>query len=101
MLYEVITSTKDAGVALEVGMITSNEPGIYRINQHGVRLENLVLIVEDQKTEFGSFLKFETITLCPFDKSAIDISLLNDDEKKWLNAYHKMVYDSLESYNFV
>ncbi|KAE8758619.1 MULTISPECIES: aminopeptidase P family protein [Paraburkholderia] len=77
--------------AMEEGMITSVEPGIYRPGQWGVRIENLVLNVKAEKTEFGDFLKFETLTLCPIDTRCLDLSLLRDDERAWLNAYHEMV----------
>jgi len=56
-----------------------------------VRIENLVLNVKAEKTEFGDFLKFETLTLCPIDTRCLDLSLLRDDERAWLNAYHEMV----------
>ena len=82
-------------VALEPGMITSNEPGIYREGMHGVRHENLVLCVEAGESEFGSFLGFETITLCHFDTSAVIVNLLTEDEKAWLNAYNARVYETL------
>ena len=82
-------------VPLEPGMITSNEPGIYREGMHGVRHENLVLCVEDGETEFGSFLRFETITLCHFDTSAVIVNLLTEDEKAWLNEYNARVYETL------
>lgn len=77
------------------GMITSDEPGIYREGLHGIRHENLVLCVEDGSSEFGDWLKFETLTLCHFDTSAIIIDLLNDEEKKWLNEYNARVYRTL------
>jgi Xaa-Pro aminopeptidase len=80
---------------LRPGMITSNEPGLYRTNAYGIRIENLVLIAPDQTTEFGDFYAFETITLCPIDKKLIDRSLLNEFEINWLNDYHKKVYESL------
>ena len=82
-------------VPLEPGMITSNEPGIYREGMHGVRHENLVLCVEDCENEFGSFLRFETITLCHFDTSAVIVNLLTEDEKAWLNAYNARVFETL------
>ncbi len=76
-------------------MITSNEPGIYRAGKWGVRIENLVLNVPAdtgaERAEFGEFLKFETLTLCPLDVRCIDRSLLNADEVAWLNAYHAEV----------
>lgn len=77
------------------GMILSNEPGIYRSGKHGVRCENLVTVAEAEKTEFGQFYRFETLTLFPFDTTALNLSLLDGEEKKWLNAYHQQVYDRL------
>ena len=73
------------------GMVTSNEPGFYEEGKFGIRHENLVLCVEKEKTEYGTFCAFETITLVPFDLDAIDVKLLDDGEKAWLNAYHKTV----------
>ena len=77
--------------AMEPGMITSNEPGIYRPGRWGVRIENLVASVPAATTEFGEFLKFETLTLCPIDTRCIDCTLLRADEVEWLNAYHAEV----------
>ena len=77
------------------GMITSNEPGIYREGMHGVRHENLVLCIEDGRNEFGDWLRFETITLCHFDTSAIIVDLLGRDEIEWLNAYNARVFRTL------
>ncbi|SAL18583.1 aminopeptidase [Caballeronia choica] len=77
--------------AMEEGMITSIEPGIYRPGKWGIRIENLVLNQPTEKTEFGDFLEFETLTLCPIDTRCIDLSLLRDDERAWLNAYHATV----------
>jgi Xaa-Pro aminopeptidase len=80
--------------AMEPGMVTSNEPGIYRPGRWGVRIENLVLTVPervDAGSEFGEFLKFETLTLCPIDTRCIERDLLRADEIAWLNAYHAEV----------
>ncbi len=77
--------------AMEEGMITSVEPGIYRPGKWGVRIENLVLNRVAQETEFGSFLEFETLTLCPIDTRCIELALLREDERGWLNAYHETV----------
>ncbi len=85
----------DNGVALAEGMITSNEPGLYREGEYGIRIENLILTTEAKKTEFGNFLKFETLTLCPIDLKSIDATLLTHEEIDWLNNYHQMVYDKL------
>ena len=81
----------DAHMAMEPGMITSIEPGLYRPGQWGVRIENLVLNVAGPSTEFGEFLDFETLTLCPIDTRCIDHSLMRTDELAWLNAYHATV----------
>jgi Xaa-Pro aminopeptidase len=84
----------DANMAMEPGMITSIEPGVYRPGQWGVRIENLVLNVPaktPEGTTFGEFLEFETLTLCPIDTHCIDRGLLRADEIAWLNAYHATV----------
>ncbi|TBX16850.1 peptidase M24 [Clostridium perfringens] len=86
-------------VALEPGMIITNEPGVYREGKHGIRTENTMVVVKDTYSEeFGEFYKFETISLCPIDLEGLDISLLNEEEKAWLNNYHKKVYDLLLPY---
>ena len=77
------------------GMITSDEPGIYREGMHGVRHENLILCVEDGSSDFGDWLRFETLTLCHFDTSAIIVDLLDRDEIEWLNAYNARVCSTL------
>jgi len=89
----------EPSMAMEPGMITSVEPGVYRAGRWGVRVENLVLNVpaaslRDQ-TEFGEFLEFETLTLCPIDTRCIDPSLLRGDEIAWLNSYHATVAERL------
>lgn len=76
---------------LTPGMITSNEPGLYREGVHGIRCENLVLTTEAMSTEFGRFYKFETLTLCPFDLSLFDTGLMTNQEIEWLNEYHARV----------
>ena len=88
----------DPNMAMEPGMITSIEPGVYRPGQWGVRIENLVLNVPAATPEgstFAEFLEFETLTLCPIDTRCIDHSLLRDDEVVWLNAYHDTVRERL------
>ncbi len=82
-------------VKLEKGMIVTNEPGVYIEGQYGIRTENEMLVVEDRRTEFGEFLRFEPITYCPIDLNGVDPELLSQEEKKWLNEYHSMVYDLL------
>ena len=81
--------------AMQPGMITSIEPGTYRPGRWGVRIENLVLNREAGSTEFGEFLRFETLTLCPIDTRCLQPSLLTQDERDWLNAYHAEVRQRL------
>ncbi len=81
----------DEGTALLEGMVTSNEPGLYRPGQWGIRIENLVLAVAAEASEFGRFLRFETLTLCPIDTRCIDASLLQASDIAWLDAYHAEV----------
>lgn len=73
------------------GMITSNEPGVYREGEYGIRCENLVLTVPAFTTDFGEFYKFETLTLFPFDLNLFDTSIMSDEEIAWVNDYHHMV----------
>ncbi len=82
-------------VALEPGMICSDEPGIYREGMHGIRHENLLLCRAVGDNEFGSWLGFEPLTLCHFDTSCLEVSLLTADERDWLNAYNERVYRTL------
>lgn len=83
---------------LEDGMVITDEPGIYIENSHGIRSENELLVRKDICNEYGQFLKFEVLTFVPFDLDAIDVSLLRDDEKAQLNAYHKQVYEIVSPY---
>ncbi len=80
---------------LKPGSITSNEPGLYRENIHGIRCENLLLCKEAMKTEFGEFLQFETLTLCPFDLSLFDTSIMTEYDIAWVNGYHAHVRSEL------
>ncbi|HDP76375.1 MAG TPA: aminopeptidase P family protein [Bacteroidales bacterium] len=82
-------------VTIEPGMIQSNEPGIYRAGKYGIRIENLILCREAMETESGKFYSFETLTLCPIDLKPVDIESLSKEEKDWLNAYHKTVYEKI------
>lgn len=80
---------------LEVGMITSNEPGLYRANEYGIRIENLIVTEERVETPFGKFLGFETVTLCYLDSNLVEVSMLTAEELKWYNDYQERVYQSL------
>jgi Xaa-Pro aminopeptidase len=82
-------------VALEPGMISSIEPGLYKPGRHGIRHENLAVVIEADATEFGEFYAFETLTLCPFDRNALEIALLNPEERAWLDDYHATVRAAL------
>ena len=82
----------DASMAMQPGMITSIEPGLYRDGRWGIRIENLVLNVSvGTPDEFGEYLAFETLTLCPIDSRCLELSLLRADERQWLNDYHAEV----------
>jgi Xaa-Pro aminopeptidase len=85
----------DATMAMEPGMITSIEPGLYRPGQWGIRIENLVMNVASTANEFGEFLKFETLTLCPIDTHAIEPGMLSPADVQWLNDYHAVVRERL------
>ena len=85
------TTMPEPHTAMEPGMITSIEPGIYRPGRWGIRIENLVLNRSVDATEYGEFLRFETLTLCPIDTRCIDAALLRPDELTWLNDYHALV----------
>jgi len=80
------------------GMVTSNEPGLYREGLHGIRHENLIVCQPKAVNEFGEFYQFETITLCYFDTSALLTKLLNQNEIDWLNAYNERVYQEVSPY---
>lgn len=82
-------------VTLRPGMITSDEPGIYRAGSHGIRIENLLLVEERDKIKYGTFYGFETLTLCPIDTKPILASKMQAEELAYLNDYHKMVYEKL------
>lgn len=80
---------------LKIGMITSNEPGLYRTDEYGIRIENLVLTKDFQTTEFGRFFNFETLTLCYLDNNLVEKTLLDEKEITWYNEYQERVYREL------
>lgn len=82
-------------IVLQPGMVTSNEPGVYKAGSHGIRTENLTLVCKDKEGMFGEYLKFETITLCPICTKGIVKELLTKEEIEWLNTYHQTVYEKL------
>ena len=85
----------DVPYALQPGMMTSNEPGLYREGVHGIRCENLVLTVPAFTTEMGNFFRFETMTLFPFDLNLFDTAIMTDAEIDWVNGYHREVRSRL------
>ncbi len=89
---------EENSVTLQPGMVTSNEPGLYRADEYGIRIENLIITQEYKKNEFGTFYNFETITLCPIDTTPIDKELMTQKEIDWLNQYHTMVFDKLNTH---
>lgn len=82
-------------VVLQPGMVTSNEPGVYKADSHGIRTENLTLVCKDREGMFGDYYQFKTITLCPICKKGIIKELLTAEEIDWLNHYHRTVYEKL------
>ena len=80
---------------MKEGMVTSNEPGYYKENEFGIRIENLVLCKKLGTSEYGDFLHFETITMYPMEIKLIDASILNEDEIKWINDYQKEVWEKV------
>lgn len=82
---------------LQKGMILSDEPGLYKEGRYGIRIENLLAVQNNFKTEFGQFLNFEILTLCPYEKKLIDVSLLTEVELEFINSYHAWVYEELNT----
>ncbi len=87
----------DLNTILEPGMLISDEPAIYRQGEYGFRTENLILCVMDRETEYGTFLKFDTVNLCYIDTSLVKKELFTSDEIEWLNDYHEKVYKKLSA----
>ena len=86
---------EDTVLPMRVGQVITDEPGIYVQGKFGVRIENCLLCVPAQETEFGSFLKFEPLTICPYDRKLIVSEMLTRDELQWLNDYHDFVREVL------
>ena len=82
-------------IVLQPGMVTSNEPGVYKAGSHGIRTENLTLVCKDKEGMFGEYFKIQTITLCPICKKGIIKEMLTAEEVKWFNDYHQTVYKKL------
>ncbi|MCK9547144.1 MAG: aminopeptidase P family protein [Sphaerochaeta sp.] len=89
-------SPKPIAVPLKKGMIISDEPGLYREGKHGIRIENIVAVQEDGTGEFGTFLSFEVLTICPFERTLIVKELLSETEVAMVDAYHRWVFEELK-----
>ncbi|MEP5871460.1 MAG: M24 family metallopeptidase, partial [Marinomonas sp.] len=89
--------SKVSTIPLEPGMILSNEPGFYKAGAYGIRIENLIIVRAPEAIDGGErkMMSFETLTFAPIDRALIDPSLLTSDERDWLNAYHREVFDKL------
>jgi Xaa-Pro aminopeptidase len=79
-------------------MFITDEPGLYRTGKWGIRIENMLAVRKAETTEFGEFMQFETLTLCPYDRRLIESSMLTSDEKDWLNGYHNIVREKLRNF---
>lgn len=95
--WKVVPERQDSAV-IEPGMICSDEPGLYFAGNFGTRTENLILCVEDEKNEYGQFLKFEFLTKAPIDLEALDTRFMDDADIERLNTYHKDVYETISPY---
>ncbi len=95
--YKVVPERNDSG-RFEAGMITTDEPGVYLEGEYGIRIENELICVKDEKNEYGQFMRFENITYCPIDLDGVDPELMSAREKKQLNDYHKVVYEKIASF---
>lgn len=92
--FAVVSNT----VALEEGMIITIEPGVYKQGSHGIRIENVVVVDKDIETDSGQFMKFDNLSFVPIDLDCIDVEMLSEKEKAWLNDYHKQVFENLSPY---
>ena len=90
-----VVPDRDDSCVLEEGMVTTNEPGVYVEGSHGIRIENEIVVRKAEKNEYGQFMDFEVVTFAPIDVDAIDVSLLLQNEKDYLNNYHKEVYNKI------
>ena len=95
--FKMVPERQDNAV-MEAGMITSDEPGVYIEGSHGIRTENLVLGVEDEKNEYGQFLRFEYLTYVPIDLEVIDREIMSERDVELLNRYHEQVYEKISPY---
>lgn len=95
--WKIVAERNDSAI-LEEGMITSNEPGFYLEGKYGIRTENMIACVKDEKTEYGQFMRFENLTMVPIDLEAIHMPSMTDVDKARLNSYHREVYEKISPY---
>jgi len=87
-----------SNVLLEAGMVITNEPGVYKENKHGIRLENDYVVLKDKQVSTDLFMKLDCLSFVPFDRDAIDFSLLEKFELEWINNYQTEVYEKISPY---
>jgi len=92
-IYNAYSADRFNPIPLTPGMLISNEPGVYKQDKHGVRIENVILVVPQFENENGTFYGFESLTYVPYDMTAMNKSMLNSEEITYINAYHQKVYD--------
>ena len=93
-----VVPERDDSCILEEGMVTTNEPGIYIEGSHGIRIENELVTRKLEKNEYGQYMDFEVVTLAPIDLDAINPDMMLENEKEYLNNYHKLVYDKISPF---
>lgn len=91
-------SARGTNIPLEINMILSDEPGVYRTGKHGIRIENMMIVRPFEENEFGKFLQFETVTLFPYNRKLIDVKMLTEKEIAWVNQYNQRVYEKISPY---
>ncbi len=91
-------SARGTETPLEVNMVLSDEPGVYRTGKHGIRIENMMIVRPFEENEFGKFLQFETVTLFPYNRKLIDLKMLTDKEIEWINQYNQRVFEKISPY---
>lgn len=91
-------SARGTNIPLEINMILSDEPGVYRTGKHGIRIENMMIVRPFEENEFGKFLQFKTVTLFPYNRKLIDVKMLTEKEIAWVNQYNQQVYEKISPY---
>ncbi len=91
-------SARGTNIPLEINMILSDEPGVYRTGKHGIRIENMMIVRPFEENEFGKFLQFETVTLFPYNRKLINVKMLTEKEIAWVNQYNQRVYEKISPY---